>query len=42
MSEAIDYRNLHTAGAISITGVSKSFGKLKALDDVSLELEPDR
>ena len=40
MSEAIDYRNLHTTGAISITGVSKSFGKHKALDDVSLELEP--
>jgi polar amino acid transport system ATP-binding protein len=40
MSEAIDYRNVHTTGAISITGVTKSFGKHKALDAVSLELEP--
>ncbi len=40
MSEAIDYRSVHTTGAISITSVSKSFGKHKALDDVSLELAP--
>ncbi|HAI07592.1 MAG TPA: ectoine/hydroxyectoine ABC transporter ATP-binding protein EhuA, partial [Pantoea sp.] len=40
MSEAIDYRTSHTTGAISITGVSKSFGKHKALDAVSLSLDP--
>lgn len=40
MSEAIDYRYLHTTGAISITGVSKTFGRHKALDEVSLELAP--
>lgn len=40
MSEAIDYRTSHTTGAISITGVTKRFGKHKALDDVSLSLEP--
>lgn len=40
MSEAIDYRNVNATGAISITGVSKSFGQHKALNDVSLELEP--
>ncbi|MEM6049917.1 amino acid ABC transporter ATP-binding protein [Erwinia sp. P7711] len=40
MSEAIDYRHAHATGAISITGVSKSFGKHKALDNVSLELAP--
>ena len=40
MSEAIDYLTSHTTGAISITGVSKRFGKHKALDDVSLSLEP--
>ena len=40
MSEAIDYRTSHTTGAISITGVSKRFGKHKALDDVSLSLAP--
>ena len=40
MSEAIDYRTSHTTGAISITGVSKSFGKHKALDAVSLSLAP--
>ena len=40
MSEAIDYRQAHATGAISITGVSKSYGRHKALDDVSLELDP--
>ncbi len=40
MSEAIDYRTSHTTGAISITGVTKRFGKHTALDDVSLSLEP--
>ena len=40
MSEAIDYRNLHATGAISITGVTKAFGKHKARDAVSLELDP--
>ncbi|WP_017346718.1 amino acid ABC transporter ATP-binding protein [Pantoea sp. A4] len=43
MSEAIDYRQqtvTEARGAISITNVSKSFGRHKALDDVSLELEP--
>ena len=40
MSEAIDYRYLHTTGAISITGVSKTFGRHTALDEVSLELAP--
>jgi polar amino acid transport system ATP-binding protein len=40
MSEAIDYRHAHATGAISITGVSKSFGRHKALDNVSLELAP--
>jgi len=40
MSEAIDYRTSHTTGAISITGVTKRFGKHIALDDVSLSLEP--
>lgn len=40
MSEAIDYRQAHATGAISIIGVSKNYGRHKALDDVSLELEP--
>ncbi|KOC87694.1 amino acid ABC transporter ATP-binding protein [Winslowiella iniecta] len=40
MSEAIDYSNNPLRGQVSITQVSKSFGKHKALDDVSLELEP--
>ncbi|MDE8557770.1 amino acid ABC transporter ATP-binding protein [Pantoea vagans] len=40
MSEAIDYRTSHTTGAISITGVTKRFGKHTALDDVSLSLDP--
>jgi len=40
MSEAIDYRLSPTTGAISITGVSKRFGRLKALDNVSLDLAP--
>lgn len=40
MSEAIDYRQAHATGAISITRVSKSYGRHKALDDVSLELDP--
>ncbi|MFR0654043.1 amino acid ABC transporter ATP-binding protein [Pantoea sp. SIMBA_079] len=40
MSEAIDYRPSCTAGAVTITGVSKSFGKHKALDAVSLSLAP--
>ncbi|MBU5379557.1 MAG: amino acid ABC transporter ATP-binding protein [Pantoea sp.] len=40
MSEAIDYRQAHATGAISIIGVSKKYGRHKALDDVSLELEP--
>ena len=40
MSEAIDYRTSHTTGSITITGVSKRFGKHKALDDVSLSLAP--
>ncbi|AUX93437.1 amino acid ABC transporter ATP-binding protein [Mixta gaviniae] len=40
MSEAIDYRADAAAqqGAITITGVSKYFGKHKALDEVSLSL----
>ena len=40
MSEAIDYRTSHTTGAITITSVTKRFGKHTALDDVSLSLEP--
>ena len=40
MSEAIDYRPSYAAGAVTITGVSKSFGKHKALDAVSLSLAP--
>lgn len=40
MSEAIDYSNNPLRGQVSIAQVSKSFGKHKALDDVSLELEP--
>ncbi|MBS0968537.1 ectoine/hydroxyectoine ABC transporter ATP-binding protein EhuA [Chimaeribacter arupi] len=41
MSEAIDYTRAATArGHISITGVTKYFGKHKALDEVSLELAP--
>lgn len=40
MSEAIDLHSDATLGHISITGVSKSYGRFKALDDVSLELAP--
>ncbi|MFS2224452.1 amino acid ABC transporter ATP-binding protein [Pantoea sp. B65] len=40
MSEAIDYATTAVRGQISITQVSKSFGRHKALDQVSLELEP--
>ncbi|MBN1086421.1 MULTISPECIES: amino acid ABC transporter ATP-binding protein [Erwinia] len=40
MSEAIALENVPTLGHISIAGVSKSYGKFKALDDVSLELTP--
>ena len=40
MSEAIDYRAVGAQGAITITGVSKYFGKHRALDNVSLDLEP--
>ena len=40
MSEAIALENVPTLGHISIAGVSKSYGKFKALDDVSLELMP--
>lgn len=40
MSEAIDYRRQLAQGEIVITGVSKWFGKHKALDGVSLQLPP--
>ena len=40
MSEAIDYRLQPAQGEIVITGVSKWFGKHKALDGVSLQLPP--
>jgi len=40
MSEAIDYRTSHATGAITITGVTKRFGRHTALDDVSLSLAP--
>ncbi|MDR7342426.1 polar amino acid transport system ATP-binding protein [Pantoea alhagi] len=40
MSEAIDYRSVTAQGAIAITGVSKYFGKHRALDNVSLDLAP--
>jgi len=40
MSEAIALENVPAPGHISIAGVSKSYGKFKALDDVSLELAP--
>ncbi len=32
----------NTQGHISITGVSKAFGRHKALDNVSLEIPPGR
>ena len=41
MSEAIDYRLQPAQGEIVITGVSKWFGKHKALDGVSLQLPPE-
>jgi len=40
MSEALDLHSHTARGHISITHVSKSFGRFKALDDVSLELPP--
>lgn len=40
MSEAIDLNYAPQSGHISITGVSKSYGRFKALDDVSLEIAP--
>jgi len=40
MSEAIDLHSDATLGHISIAGVSKSYGRFKALDEVSLELLP--
>jgi len=40
MSEAIDYRPVNATGAITITGVSKTFGAHKALNNVSLTLDP--
>ncbi|WP_264272719.1 amino acid ABC transporter ATP-binding protein [Duffyella gerundensis] len=40
MYEAIDYRLQPAQGEIVITGVSKWFGKHKALDGVSLQLPP--
>ncbi|MEN5014874.1 amino acid ABC transporter ATP-binding protein [Erwinia sp. Eh17-17] len=40
MSEAIDLHSDITPGHISIAGVSKSYGRFKALDNVSLELAP--
>lgn len=38
MSEAIDLNYAPQSGHISITGVSKSYGRFKALDEVSLEI----
>ncbi|CAO96282.1 amino acid ABC transporter ATP-binding protein [Erwinia tasmaniensis] len=40
MSEAIDLNYVPQSGHISITGVSKSYGRFKALDEVSLEIAP--
>ncbi|AUX73179.1 amino acid ABC transporter ATP-binding protein [Erwinia pyrifoliae] len=40
MSEAIVLHNAPAAGHISISGVSKSYGRFNALDNVSLEIPP--